>query len=541
MKKRFAPLLGVLLLTVVFASTGLAATIDALPAWPDDALYAVGSIEETKDFISALIDSRPFGLAAAIEPDFEMVAELLRSFPLEAASFAFGLTDEGFSLHGALKFDESKGDLLKKLADGEGEEGDIDALLNLPFPSDLTLAPFEGGTYAAMADGMALVLLTVDGEMLLMGMSPEDLESAKGALADSGKRIKLPRRLPHKNFFYFHDNGMAAAEIAEESDGLLGEPVENLMLEIGYGTIPNGFGLSLLTNFARVFGIIEPEKAPAPIGKDDLVKLGGGHAWLAWAARGLIDQKHFEMVRQAAEEGDSESEIILEVLEQLKTMGLTEEALLSILKSMGVILGGEAAFSGIPVPGGYAYVSGEKEAVELLLPLIEVVVSESGLEFESVEKPGWQALYVLKEPVDAVLGIRDGAAVAGLLTLDSLEDEPELGPDAAKLLEEGNSMLFHFDMGVVRRMLTKLLDPDLPIAAIFLLEEDDFLDSAPALFEGLKATAGFKGIQMTFRDFERLDLLALLGDPDEAEIKGIEELASKWQPYIEEREEMYDE
>lgn len=541
MKKRFLSFFGALLLTLLAASIGLAATVDALPAWPEDALYVVGGVEESKEFISALVDSRPFGLAAAMEPDLEMAAEWLKEFPVESASFAFGLTEEGFSLHGALKLDDSKSDLLAKLAKGEGEEGDVDALLNSPFPTGLALTPFEGNVYSVMSDGMALVLLSVEDDMVLIGMSPEDLEASRAALSDPGSRMMLTRRLPHKNFFYFHDNGMAASEIAEESKGVLGDPTENLMLEIGYGTLPNGFGLSILTNLAKVFELDKLEDAPAPIGKDDFIGLGGGQAWLTWAARGVIEEKHFDMIRETAEGGDSDAQAVVEVLDQLKTMGLTEHAIISICKSAGMVLGGEGGFSGIPIPGGYAYVSGEKEWVELLLPLIEAIVKESGVEFESVERPGWQALYVMNDPFDAILGIRGGAAVAGFLTLDSLENEPKLGPETENMLKGGNTMLLHFDMGVVRKMITRLLDPDLPIAAIFLMEDDDFLDSAPMLFEALKASAGFKGIQMTFRDLERFDITAILGSPDEAEIKGIDELASKWQTFIEESDEDDDE
>jgi len=66
------------------------------------------------------------------------------------------------------------------------------------------------------------------------------------------------------------------------------------------------------------------------------------------------------------------------VLEQLKVMGLTENALISILKSVGIVLGGESSFSGMPIPGGYLYTSGEKDWVELLLPLLEAIVKDSG-------------------------------------------------------------------------------------------------------------------------------------------------------------------
>ncbi len=532
MKRRFSAFLCSLVLMVLVISPAWAGTIAALPAWPDDAIYFMGGVEETKGIISSVVDSAPFKLAAAMAPDLGMVKEWLDQFPVKSASWVFGMTESGFSLHCAIQMDGSKKEMLEKLAAGKGEKRDIDALLNSPLPLGLDLLPLEGSTYAVAADDIAFALISVEGDMILAGMSPEDIEAARGALADPAKRMKLERRLPQKNFLYFHDNGMAASELTAQSMGVLGEPTEDLLLELGFGTVKNGFGLSVFTNFARVFGLDDLAQQLLPIKKDDMFLAGGGHAWLAWAARAVIEKKHFQIIRDVAEEGDYDAKQIVEALEQLKTMGITEDAIIKMIRSAGIVLGGEAKFHDIPVPGGYFYISGEKDSTELLLPLLEAIVKDSGEDYEPLVREGWQALYVLRDPAELILGIRDGVFIVGLLSVDYLGEEPKFAPAMEEMLKEGKTMLFQLDMGVVRRLLAKLMDPDAPIAAVFLAGDDDFLESAPVLFEALKATAGFKGLQISFSDLDRFDLTALIGAPDAAEVKAIDGLASKWQEYI---------
>lgn len=537
MKKRVSVVVWALLLAVLVVSPVSASTLNALPAWPDSTLYGVANIEEPKEFINALVDSKLFKMAAAMEQDMQMAADWLKQFPVQSASVVVGLTDNGFSLQGAARVDESKKELLQKIAEGNGEEGDIDLLINSPVPGTLILTPVEGNVYAVVADGVAGVLLSVEGDMVLFGFGPEDIEAVKAALADPAKRMNMQRCLPQKNFFFFHDNGMAAAELVTQSKGMLEEPVDNLFAEIGFDLTKKGFDLSVFTNFAKTFGLDKLETEPRPLSKDDMFLVGGGTPWLTMAGRVVIEKKHFDMIREAAEDGDQDAEQVVEVLEQLKVMGLTEKALISILKSVGIVLGGETSFSGMAIPGGYVYTSGEKDWVELLLPLLEAIVNESGGEFEPLKLPGWQALYVMRDPVDVVLGIHDGIALAGFLSPESLEKAPELSQGTEKLLGGNNSMLFYLDADVVRRIVVQLFDPENPIAALFLADNDDFLEAAPFFFEGLKATAGFKGIQMNFSGMERLDFAMLFGAPNSKIVAALDDLTAKWQEFMETQEE----
>ncbi|MGI6791041.1 hypothetical protein [Aminivibrio sp.] len=92
----------------------------------------------------------------------------------------------------------------------------------------------------------------------------------------------------------------------------------------------------------------------------------------------------------------------------LKQFGLDEDAILKILKNVGIVLGGQTRVMGNALPGGYAYLSGEKDGVQLLLPLLEMAARESGMPFAPLAREGWTAFYALREPVDFVMGIKDG-------------------------------------------------------------------------------------------------------------------------------------
>ncbi len=537
MKKRFLAGLLALFLAVFLAAPVSADTLNAIPAWPDGAIYGVANIESPDEVFRTIVDSTVFQLGAAMEPDMGMLGEWLKKFPVEAASIVVGMTDKGFSLQAAARFNESKKELLQKLAEGKGEEGDLDLLIDNPVPGMLILAPFEGNLYAVVADGVAAVLLSVEDDMILFGFGEEDIKAARDALADPAKRMNPARNLPQRNFIYFQDNGMMAEEILAASEGVLKEAAGSLMAEIGFGLSEKGFDLSIFTNFAKTFGLDKTEKEIVPLAKDELVLAGGGKPWLTMAGRVILEKRHFDMIREAADGGDYDAQEIVGFLEQLKVMGLTENALISILQSVGMVLGGDANYSGLAIPGGYLYTSGEKEWVELLLPLVEAIVNESGMPFEPLAIPGWQALYVLKEPVSALLGIRDGVAFAGILNAENIEAAPELNPEVERFLGENNAtFFFNIDAGVVRRIILEMLDPANPLAAMFLADDDDFLEALPFLFEGLKATAAFQGINMSVSGTERLDFSMLTAEPDAGQLAAIDELAAKWDVFLDEME-----
>ena len=521
MRKRILALLLSMILAVTLIAPAWSSTLNALPEWPDEAVYGVFNLDKPHEVAQRIAGSFFFKALTLIEPVFEMAGWWLKEFPVVSASVAVGMGEEGFSLQGAIKFVDGKKDLLDRMAKGKGGEKDIDALFNNPVPGMVTLVPFEGNLYSVVADGMALVLATVEQDMLLIGFTPEDIDAARSALNFGEKRMKLDRRLPQGSFFYFHDNGMAASELQAESKGVLKDPEGNLIAELGWDASDYRYDFSVFTNFAKVFSLAADVPSD-PLPMRDRVLMGGGKPWLALMGRTFLEKKHFDEMKEAAGEEYSM------IMGMVKQFGFTEESILNMLKSVGMVFGGEASIFGAPMPGGYFYVSGEPGEINLLLPLMEMAVQESGLPFEPVTRPGWTALYAMRDPVDVMMGIKDGMVMVGVLNPDSMDSEPELS-DRMRALYEDSSLngFLHFDAKVLRNYALSLLDPE-GIVAAFAEDDEDLVEVIPLFLEGLKASLEFRSLDITGSAMERADFTFITEDVNQEDVDAITALAEKW-------------
>lgn len=241
---------------VFFGAVSLeAGTFNALPLRSDTAICGVIHLEKAGEMF------RRIGSSLFLEKISELsgnpVLGWLRSAPVESLSLSLGYDEKGFALQGALSFGEGKKEMLDKLARGEGEEGDLDSLLDFPLSPDYFLVPFDETTYGVIHQGMALVLLSVEKDMLLVGFSPEDLAASREALEDPSKRMEVSRLLPQENFFRFYDDGSLAEALRQQSGGILGEPSERLTAELGLSCSEAGWELSMRNNLPEVYPLPE--------------------------------------------------------------------------------------------------------------------------------------------------------------------------------------------------------------------------------------------------------------------------------------------
>ena len=531
MKKRFYGLVLSLLLTVLLVSPGWTSTLNALPAWPESAVYAVVNLDKPNEVASRIANSYLFGFAAAFMPEVEFAGEWLQQFSVTSASVVVGMGEEGFSLHGAVQFTDAKKEILPKLARGDGEEGDLDALLNNPMPGMVTLAPAEGATYGISVEDEVMALMTVEGDTLLLGLTDEDLAAVKGALADEGKRMKLLKSVPQGSFFHFHDNGMAASEIQAESEGVLSEPVGTLIAEAGLNASDKGYDFSFFTNFASVFSLT-PKEPIAPLSKGDRLLAGGGKPWLAMAGRCPLTQKAFDTLREVGE-SDSDVAEAMEFFEMAKQFGIDEEAIVKIFQTVGMVLGAQTEAFGMSLPGGYMYISGEKKEVDLLLPILEMAAREGGMPFEAQTKAGWTALYVMEEPVKFLMGIKDGVLLAGFMDVNALDEAPQLSDGMQALYNRDDLLGFlHLDWKSLRHTLLSMLDPEGPWS-MFL---SDMAEEIALMLEAIQPTVELDSIEGLASSIGRGDLNIFTSDADMKEIEEIAALQEKWSAMIDEDE-----
>ena len=120
MKKRFSALFLSLVLVAFLEAPGWTGTLDALPQWPDSAMYGVVNLEKPNEFVQRLVDSYLFKVVTALDPEIKMAEEWLRQFPVASASVAVGYGEKGFSLQGAIRFTDAKKDILARMAEGKG-------------------------------------------------------------------------------------------------------------------------------------------------------------------------------------------------------------------------------------------------------------------------------------------------------------------------------------------------------------------------------------------------------------------------------------
>ncbi len=314
---------------------------------------------------------------------------------------------------------------------------------------------------------------------------------------------------------------MAASELQAESEGVLKDPVGTLVAEVGLDASEYRYDLSLFTNFAKVFSLAG-DIAYEPLPMNDRILLGGGKPWFAFMGKTFLEKKHFDAAREAG--GDD----VAAALEAAKQFGLDEDAILKILKSIGMVFGGQANVFGAPIPGGYMYLSGETKEIHLLLPLMEMAARESGMPFEPVKKEGWTALYAMSDPVDIVMGIKGGVLMVGLLNPETMDALPELSDRMQSLYENSDLNGFlHFDARVLRDFVLSMLDPE-GILAAFVEDEEDFAETIPLVLEGMKAALEFRSVDVTGAGMERADFTIITEDVRQEDVDAITALAEKW-------------
>ncbi|HOO62438.1 MAG TPA: hypothetical protein PK364_00785 [Synergistaceae bacterium] len=502
-----------------------AGTFQALPPRSDTAIYGVVHLEKAGE-ICRRIGNSLFLQSLSGFLDNPALA-WLEKMPVQSLSLSFGRDEKGFALQGALSFREDKKALLEKLARGEGEEGDLDYLLDFPLSPDYFLVPFDETTYGVIHQGMALVLLSVEKDLLLVGFSPEDLISCREALEDPAKRISLSRLLEEETFFRFHDDGSLGEALREGSAGLFGEPTQALTFELGLSFSEKGWNLSGRSNVAQAYPLPEGEKRWSPMAPEEKVLLGGGSPLLVAMGKIPLDAGALKALREAAAGGDENAASAAGILEELAAMGVDDETLLGVLQTLGLVIGGKSRAMGISVPGAHLYLSGEEGAFEKLVPLVQGIVQESGLSFDSPEMPSWNPLFSLSDPWDVTVGFRKGFLLLGSLSVESLGEAPEKNLSLEALLgREDLTGLLHLDGKELRKTLELLLDPQGPWVP--LIRESGFAEMVPLVLQGLQASAEMRYLELALAGLDRLEITLATVEPDPEEMARHEELTARW-------------
>lgn len=529
MKRRLCSAILTVFALVLFATQVGAAVTDIVPPWPETAGVFVLHLDNPDSLLSRVESSHLFQSATQFVPEMALLSEIMKGIPIKGVTVAVKIAEEDVeALCGAVQFSGDKRAVLDTLAAGKGTTSDLDALLGLPVEGTAELELVEGSIYSLTGEGLPPLTVAPEGDMLLFGGSTEDLTQARDALADETKRMTVPRGLPQASYLYFRDNGLVGAQIQEESGGYLRATGEKLFLEVGFDPADDGYHLSFFTNMTTAFvgreGASDPVH-PAALAQEDQLLIGSGTPWLTMLGRVILHASDLQAVRDATA-ADEDLKDAAQVLDMAKSFGIDDNALISILRSVGLVMGGKTTVMGMPLQGGYLHVSGEKKDVELLIPIMEKVVADMGLPFQREEVPGWTILYAIREPVGAIMGIRGNTVVLGAIDPDALAASPTLSPKMANLYGDEKLLAFlNLDGRELRGILLSLLDPDGPWSGLIAEQAGSEI---PLLMEVLKSVVEFEAFEIRCDSMERFHLSLYTAPADQGELDAITAMAEKW-------------
>ncbi len=562
MKKNCWGLLASVVMGLCLVLVGLGGSASAgpapLPVW--EAPRMVGHLEDVGETLRRLADSFFMGSMTEGVPNRDAVLGWLQELPLESVTWVRGLLEETEAFfqgderyfQGVVRFgdDPAVRELLQKLAGGaEADEAMAYALLKVPDDEavrevvELSLSNAGEGIYDVEIEThgwlydlvgdwsfQASVVRDGDGFVLLFGGSGEDLARARAALGDDKERLKIARRSEHGNFVQLIDDpdGTLAKEIF---DGLGFEPQWPGFLELSLGVEAGRIALALRHNlYEAAFGGAAKPGTAASL-KDPGLKFGGGVPWLIGIGSVLLERE--PLLGLLAFLSGEEAE---EIVEALSSLGVSVETLMGAFRTFGLVLGGDAALFGKPVPGlgGYVFASGEAEKMKALVSLIKGWVSETLDALAETEREGWDAFYTLNPelqvdgafPFPFFIGVKDGVLMAGVLGEGTLETAPKLG-----LPDDGVNRVLCVgaDFSALTSGLTAFLASpaleDLPRLA----EQLDF-DLQSLLSFGsrlLSSLQGVGGVRFSMEDWGTMDLEVTVREVDDKALDALRKGFSK--------------
>lgn len=417
---------------------------------------------ELSDLASRLGHSWLLDYALDAFPGRKPVLDWLQSFPLESFSLVIGFSEEDEdTFHGAIRFTDDKLETLKRLEQtpppSEDGKDESDQEIGMAFASLLgvpeafldgdgifVLASFVGekrnlfqvqiiSTLSRSDETLAEVFASIAGadeKLLVFGSTPEEAEQAKKTIEDENVRLAIRRHDEGKaNFFLFVDDAerTGTTALAEELDFV---PQKAAEIEIALGLFGNGFDVSLHHNvFDLLLGDVELPPG-AWSAEDGGFELGGGEPWIAGSLSLALTEQNVLDILAAAVDGDER-----QVREILSMAGDDPAVLSGLLRSVGLVFGGQASVKGKWMPGGYVFASGDAEKMRALVPLIEMHMANSPLSsFQAVDREGWDVFFVLADDevreyaagLPFCIGMRDGVFMAGVLNEEDLDIASEM-------------------------------------------------------------------------------------------------------------------
>ncbi len=552
------------LIVLLSTSSVSASTLDALPAWKNP--HMVVHAENLSWTMARLGKSFLLDALLDVRREREPLLQWLGAFPAESVSLVRGLLlDDEDTFQGAVRFVPSARKALLDLDDAaatarRSEDASESLsrvffdLLNVPEPLRETCVtirpsgPGDGGKTYELDIGFGFsdakekvtvhVSLGMDGNepVLLIGSDGEHVERARAALSGRGTRLKVVRRdTRHGSFVQLNDDADGRL-IRDILDGLSIETRTPVFAELSLGLSEREIGAALRHNVfeALVGSAALPAPALSPAGPG--LKSGGAPWFSGLVSLALSPENILDLAAFVSDSDREETRLLLQ------EQGLDPSDLAAVLRSFGVVLGGRSTLRGVPMPGGYAFLSGTAETMRVLSPRIRAFVESSlGDLFDISDRPGWDLFCTVNaekgdEPVaPMVLGVKDGTLLMGSLAPEALDEAAMPEPGRPKGSDkEGKRSLLRVALDVERGcdLFIPFLSAASPEALKDLfeaLDADDLPDSGAlsGLLRALGALQELRSVTLSATGWDGADLTVRTGDVDYRKVWELTRLSRK--------------
>lgn len=385
------------------------------------------------------------GMALSDASNLRLVAGIASQIPARSVAVLMGMDkDEKPFLQAAIALPPEMRSKLDLIAAGKAKAEDMvtlvlgDAGLLLAGAVKPALRKGKSGPYYLIDNEIAL---SAKEDLLLLALSPGDLQSSLDALSNAKNRFAPKRKFNDPDYYFLHADMatiMAAADMnnpkeADAANFLKSFFKAPLEVETAFRSEPGNFRISTAVNI-EAFSGEERLKKEKPIPGGGMFLAGRGTVLLGMAGKPFFSAANLKLWPELEKAWK-------QIVAGASRIGVTEKEIENLLSgNLSLVVGGEASVEGYPVPGAYVTLTGQEgAAASILKKIFENPELTNAIPFAPLKVEGWETLVRVDPalvPAPLLLGNRDDTLFFGMLNSEDLNVKPEVAPAAAPLLEK---------------------------------------------------------------------------------------------------------
>ncbi|MDR1874421.1 MAG: hypothetical protein LBQ90_05320 [Synergistaceae bacterium] len=483
---------------------------DALSVRPDGAIYLSMRMDDLGGALKNIFSPENVEMVTSLSRpqdagSIQLFASVFAQIPVKSLALAVGTTADGAPfLQLALSMPPALRSKLDLVSAGEAKAADIVTLLLgeggllLAAAVNPVLQKGEAGPYYTIEGKVAL---SARDDLLLMALSPQDLQDSLSALGDAKKRLALKRRFDSPNYYFLHADMPTAVALAASGQGAGETEIQNmkailnvfkapLEMETAFDSAPGRFLISCAINIFESMRQAARFKDLPPRPGADLFLAGEGKLLFGVSGLTTFSAADLKATYPSLTKGWES------FIKEASKRGIAEKDIENLLTgSLSLVGGSNASILGRPAPGMYVALRGREGAASLIL---NAVLADpeflNAVPVSPVKSAGWDTLVMVDPaliPVPLLLGVREETLFLGMIDPKGLDKKPEFSPKVAALLKEKLFAAGFFDTAAAwDRLRRELADPDSELGELVALLPGVAPDAAKILDDIMTADLG---------------------------------------------------